>query len=477
MVGFELGRKRTEDFILTQRKFDADDWIERLAESLEIIAPDVWITVSVESQNGRIITYNEYCMFQELAKQDASIRNKFEVCRVSLKSDPAEVKAILREHPILRPALIGSGNNEGIGVVTPVCWFQIETKTLVADLLKHKFKTDGKCAGKLLHQYLTEGEARKLQARNFTIFYGLKLNGRINLGEGAFLAPFDEAFRATESLSEERWRSFASMGFTRRFQDVSGGNSVFASDLIWGPGVRHEPAAGPENHPDITYAFHIDDTIVMNLLSVAARRPIASYARISCLAKWMHDINSNFGHESLSGQTFATDGFWHEDELSDETAATFQQLVSGWKNFQYQKRERETLSLAVRRIASSFSRAGRLMLEDRILDYAIALEIFYELDNPDMTFKLGTRAAYLLGKTSEERQRIFKTVKDFYSIRSSIVHGKNKRPTLEVLEQTDTNGCDLAIQTLSALLCRGSVPNWTDLVLDGGLSIPEDCTE
>ena len=106
--------------------------------------------------------------------------------------------------------------------------------------------------------------------------------------------------------------------------------------------------------------------------------------------------------------------------------------------------------------------------EDRILDYAIALEILYRLDSSELTYKLGTRTAYLLAKTPQRRYELFDKVRRFYRVRSAVAHGNMPEP--DILRQAQENGRKLACDTLSALLRRGEFPDWNQLVMMGDQS-------
>ena len=97
-------------------------------------------------------------------------------------------------------------------------------------------------------------------------------------------------------------------------------------------------------------------------------------------------------------------------------------------------------------------------MQDRILDAAIALEIMYELESPELTNKLSTRAAHLLAKKAEERIEIFDRVHVFYKARSRIAHGsrasdrrKMNSRMIDSKEASDS-GFALASDTLHALL-------------------------
>ena len=112
-----------------------------------------------------------------------------------------------------------------------------------------------------------------------------------------------------------------------------------------------------------------------------------------------------------------------------------------------------------------------MQLQDRILDYATVLEILYRLDRSDLTYKLATRAGYLLGRTPEKRIAMFEKITEFYDIRSAIVHGPSSRKQRKLghehFERACAKGSGLACNTLSELLLQGRFPDWKRLVFDG----------
>ena len=144
----------------------------------------------------------------------------------------------------------------------------------------------------------------------------------------------------------------------------------------------------------------------------------------------------------------------------------------GWTAFQFgSEYERDALNLALRRLSGSFARIGRMQLQDRILDYAIVLEFLYRLDRSELTYKLATRAAYLLGKNLEERIAVFEKTGKFYDIRSAIIHGPSNKEQRKLdhegFERACADGLDQACDTLSELLLQGRFPDRKRLVTQG----------
>ena len=456
----------------TETQFDANEWIRRLGASLEAIAAGAEYSIELEGGRSSNLTREEF----RAAHQSASDRTAIGVSISGLlSSDLTEQHAVLRHHPVLRQALRGTGDNEGLMFLIPDRTFWQSTRHLAFHLLRVSATSTGQDAARLLHRYLTDGESRQLEAREFVVIYGLKLEECIDLGNGSFLAPLDDRFISQQGFTDEEADKLKTFGVGRRdFRTDSGGGLVFVRDLKWGPGVAPASDGHELDLVEVAYRFPCDIETVVNLLSVASRCPLATSARHTRFAKWMGNTHANFASGLWGSSTFRLDGWWDERELSGEAESRFRRSVAGWAEFQFHSDfERTALTLATWRLSGSFTRIGRWEVQDRILDYAIALEILYRLDSSELTYKLGTRAACLLGETPEKRRETFERITEFYNIRSAIVHGpttkKHKKLCNEDFQQACAIGRDLACDTLSELLQRGRFPDWKDVVLGGSV--------
>jgi len=76
-------------------------------------------------------------------------------------------------------------------------------------------------------------------------------------------------------------------------------------------------------------------------------------------------------------------------------------------------------------------------LEDKLIDYFVAFEALYLLETLELSYRLSLRTATLLGDTSEERNSIFKLMKDAYALRSNIVHGKKPKIGKKIVDLKD----------------------------------------
>ncbi len=155
--------------------------------------------------------------------------------------------------------------------------------------------------------------------------------------------------------------------------------------------------------------------------------------------------------------------------VADEIIPFFQDYIAF-------KGSRQAIDLAARRLSRC---VGIGLLEDRAIDLGAALEalLLFAQEGErretaqEVSYKMGVRAAWLLGSDGNARKKIFREVRELYSIRSTAAHGGNiaeaKWP--EVRRQLDA-GVIIARRVICAILAKGRWFNWNDLVL--GL---EDC--
>lgn len=84
--------------------------------------------------------------------------------------------------------------------------------------------------------------------------------------------------------------------------------------------------------------------------------------------------------------------------------------------------------------------------------------------NTEITYKIGSRAAWLLGKDEGDRATIFDEMKHLYKARSDAVHSgvlpSKSKVDLDVADQ-------LVVRVVQAILERGKFPDWASLTLGG----------
>lgn len=125
-------------------------------------------------------------------------------------------------------------------------------------------------------------------------------------------------------------------------------------------------------------------------------------------------------------------------------------------------------SLAKRRLENSYWIRS---IEDKLIDFTIGLEALFSEGPGDLTFKLSTRVARLLGTTKEERRTISSAMKKIYKLRSEIVHGDiTEEPDFEINVNRPEEYLRLSLKsTLNLINSFGENKNELLKIIDFGL--------
>jgi len=134
--------------------------------------------------------------------------------------------------------------------------------------------------------------------------------------------------------------------------------------------------------------------------------------------------------------------YWNNDEfpvLNDNDIEEICSVYNSLINIQENK-----IGLAINRINRCFLRED---YEDSILDATIALEsLLIDDGNQEMTYKLAMRIAYLskhFPNFKKNAQDVFKDIKNIYTMRSKIVHGKHEKDFNNIYsEKKELNSSD-----------------------------------
>ena len=445
---------------MPQHENDISNWIEQLAGALNALAP----TAVSRSSPALGISFVDFLP----------------------NTDLTAALEILRGHPILKAVLSGPGTeNDAFMAVVPNGAFRIELRVLVGCLVLLATNTGDKNAAETMHRFLDDGNNQKLEGHQITVFDGLKLDRRVDLGDGAFIAPLD-LLEAEYALLDEKGRIWMEnllkevsweglpdsmkheilhyRDIRTRRSERGEGPTALVMKLTWGPAVVPANYGGEvDNKP--RYDFPVDEWTILNLLSIAMRMPMIRRSTFIAVDRWMEGISYNF---NLGGSRMSRypdhDRRTDQAEMSQDHEEVLIQLIHGWQGY---KGKRNTLDIAIRKFAGSYYRTGDVQrnVEDAILDIATVLEVLYQPDVPEITYKLASRAGWLIGTGPEDRFQIFKKVGRFYRVRSRLTHS-GKGPRNVSLEQARKDGSEVVLKTLLELLRRGSPPgDWDRLVM------------
>ena len=375
----------------------------------------------------------------------------------------------MREHPLIKPGLRGSGIDERV-LIRILNSFRalFHMRELVANLAKLSVREGSKEAAQRLHRYLTaDANGTTPGARDY--------------GDSRFgLKELDSTCMLVHTWPRTSWPA-AKFNLPDEPEPASETSLPDAAVLVrsveYGPGIV--PHVDYQDLPEVKAAYRfpedylvdldnwfIDSNLLVDLLSIAMGVPLLSRTLYVRLAEWIEEMDPNFGAGTLVSGGYRSDVWPEGHNPSKDDIDSFLKLALGWHT---KEDKTDALKLAIRRLAASVSRpGGRFGQEDRILDVAIALEIMYELDTPEITYKLKTRAGYFLGKNPEERMGIVAKVDHFYDARSAIAHGLRRKGPNISFEDALADGFGLARETLLKLLCEGIPPDWNLFVMSAG---------
>jgi Apea-like HEPN len=118
-------------------------------------------------------------------------------------------------------------------------------------------------------------------------------------------------------------------------------------------------------------------------------------------------------------------------ELANDEIQSFQEF---WKQFEQARIKENALKIALSRLAFTYER-GRL--EDRLIDYIIALEALLLENEPELRFKFSLRGAALLDNGNPAvRKKVFHELHEGYKQRNNIAHGDIPQQTIKIDNET-----------------------------------------
>lgn len=134
----------------------------------------------------------------------------------------------------------------------------------------------------------------------------------------------------------------------------------------------------------------------------------------------------------------------------------FESFFKKFCNFDLSKNRR----LRTAMVRFDFSYEVGLMY--RPIDLMIAFEALYLGEEQELSYKIATRAAYLLGDTPERRALIYSILRNAYVIRSKLVHGGDIPKEVKIGKNLSFNTLDFVFEVEEIL--RQSIKKFMDLL-------------
>lgn len=464
---------------MTPHDFRASSWVQRLGQSLATLKNiednhRVELTavssVAGTAHEMRLLSFFDSPSSRRLSlylkaahhKDPSYYRSHYE----ELSSPLNAVKSLLREHPVLNRALGPSDDDEfRIGIMTVGTIKSLNH--VIAGLMSCAMESNYDDVASRLHELLSAEKERPLKGYHISIFRGSRLDRELEFADGMSIAPFDSIkhFIPPFSLRSAVWDIDQ---FTRR-----GPLAAIRKPFHWEPvivGVDDELKWTPPFDKE----FPNNANAVVDLLAIAHAAPLMNMMCFQCCVD--PQVWALLGSPGTDGSASWPQGLPINADLGDTPLSMehFSEAKDIFCRLKDSNNDQTRYESVISRLAGSLLRRGKLEAADKILDVAIALELMYELDSPELKYKLATRAAWFLEKNSQGRVETFNKVRKFYDTRSSVVHNdrgksnkKSEQYAQNIAEQFN-QGFDLARRTLFKLLRDGRPSDWNQLVLSGG---------
>ena len=337
--------------------FDRTAWIGTLERAVGRLLESAKMT------NKRLppVTNDEYRTLWKQAEFGTNAREFLNQYLPELNADPTEVVNLLSQHPAISPNAAGAGNDIATFVEMPSKGFRMELRTLARNLARSAIKRGCRDATTHLERFLTLSAECCVPGYEITVFRGLTMSGEVEIAPGLEIVSYQRAAQRGLVRNE-------APGPANDMPDYLGmGALVFAREMTWGPCLvspRTSKDIGTKPAHTVRWHFEHDLRIVFDLLSIVVSHRVQVLSVLCCAPEFV-DVNPNFGPGSSTG--FLHTDHWTKKELTREHNNQLQDRLHAWSRFDASNRD--TLELAVSRLASSIQRSrGRFWAQDRILD-------------------------------------------------------------------------------------------------------------
>ena len=467
---------------MTPHGFNASNWVERLAQSLESLSKveenycselsatssrnanlDKQMASGFDSPSNR----RSFLYYRACQRESSYYRTHYG----ALFSTLAAVKAVLRKHPVLNRALGYSVDNEEFFMAIPnVGSGEADLDRMVVGLMSCTKENGFRETASRLEKFLAPEEECQFTGYQMSVFRGLQLDEEFEVANGISITPFDSI---KDYLDPSRLENFVPglSQINRR-----GPMGVVRKPFPWKP-IFLPSGTDLKRRSSLDKEFYNDSGLLVNLLAIAHEAPVMMMMSIGALV--------NREERELIG--FPVDGVYADlssglpvnDHLRNTpfSLERFSKVKEMFARLKCSGDEQARYKLIIFRLSRALLRRGELASEDRILDVAIAMEMMYELERQELSYKLRMRASCFLKRSSEKRVETFERMKKFYNARSSVVHNdkkmqkkkqENPKEYHQDVSEQFNEGFDLARRTLLKLLLEGRPSDWDELVLSGG---------
>lgn len=376
-----------------------------------------------------------------------------------LREALASVEVILRSHSSLKKALGSSIEKDAFHIVilsgTSFTWLT----RIVAGLLEraHGHGTGGFFKASLELKALLDlssgGSAIAVPndlnlGYDILLFHGPEIREEFELQEGLIVKP---ASALLEYLDRQRLQEYVPDEMKRRDWRQIG---AVVRPFHWRPAIR-SPSDYRAEHPCWPPRFEDDALAFLGLLSIANQTPIIPFMLThGCVHRSAHGL-LGLAHNQGGSQPILQVGRRHDPFRAPPTLQNSSVELARQAHRRRENDEYKRLEPAIVRLSEALARIGRFTANDRILDVSQSLELMFRPKGRGTSRQLQDGMADLLGVDEGHKNEIRSAIKQFYDVRSAIVHGaieaRHKRK-LESRRSSFKSGFNLAQQALFKML-------------------------
>lgn len=450
--------------------YTLDSWCDRLGPALsqlaEVQAPfleEYWQANSYPTR----VSFNGV---DETPFPKDDVADLYDLARLASRPDERKyykplrdaldpVRGILRSHPSLARALGNRiGNDEfHVGILngTSLTWL---TRIVAGLFERSDAHGDGgfrKAVNELGSILDLSSTTLKVDVPNgldlgydVLLFHGPEIRKEFEIQEGLIVKP---AAMLSGYLKREWIRDSVPKEMDRRDWRQIG---AVVRPFHWRPvfrnktAYREEPASWPSRFEDDALTF-------LEILSVANQTPILPFRLMSgCVHRSANSllglIHSHGGSQPIRQVGRRYDPFRAPPKLQTRSIDLAKQAYDSRGDDEF-----ERLEPVIHRLSEAPARLGRFGANDRILDVSQSLELMFRPESGGISRQLQDGMAELLGVDEDHKECIRAAIKQFYDVRSAIVHGATdarRKRNLEDRQSAFIRGFNLTQQALFKML-------------------------
>ncbi len=377
----------------------------------------------------------------------------------TLRSALDPVRGVLRSHPSIGSALGRMAGNDKFMVEiangTSLSWLTL----LVVGLMERSKELSDKdfetATGELVALLEASRTAKPTAIPNgigtgydVLMFFGPKIEKHIEIKPNLLVLPYAELH---DWIDPDWIRDFVPEQVDRRDWRQIG---AVVRPFKWRPHLHRMNRPG-EQEMQIRPSFENDAWSFLELLSVSNQTPIIPFVCINdCIhraAFLLLGKSRNSGGSQTVGNVGKRHNPFHEPPRLHQNAIEIALSAFELRH----KPSFERLAPVRRRLAEALARDGRFLLDDRILDVSQSIELMFEIKGTGIGKKIQSAMCDLLAVDSEHREEVRKATKQFYDVRSAIVHGPSddyRKRLMQDRGQAFRSGFNLAQQAYFKLL-------------------------